>query len=96
MSNLTKEQAVKLAESGWWKDKTPEQIVRFQLFEERLCMDWAPFQMAVEKVLGRSVWTHEFARWDDLKKEYLGAKAAPTFDEILDQIPEAKRIVVEL
>lgn len=96
MSELTREQAVKIFDSGIWKDMTDEQKVKFQLFEERLCMPWSEFQMAVERVLGRPVWTHEFANWDALKKEYLGEKAAPTFEEIMNQIPAEKRLLIGL
>lgn len=94
-SSMTKEQAVKLAATGWWKTKTPEEIVRFQLFEPKLCMDFGAFHEALEKVLDRPVFTHELGmNYDGICKEYLGAKAAPTMQEILDLIPADKRIVV--
>lgn len=96
MSALTREQAIKIAESEIWKDMTDDQKVKFQLFEERLCMPFAEFHGAVERVLGRSVWTHEFAAWDSLKKEYLGEKPAPTFEEIMNQIPAEKRLLIGL
>ena len=91
---MTKEQAIALAKTKWWKSKTPEQVVRFQLFEEKLCMDFGDFQLAMEKALGRPVWTHEFADADRLKKEFLGESPAPTMDEILEMIPESKRIII--
>lgn len=93
---MTKEHAIALYESGWWKDKSPHSICMFQLFEERLCMPFGDYQMAVEKALGRPVWTHEFgsAGTEQLRKEFLGERAAPTFEEICGLIPEAKRIVV--
>jgi len=93
---MTKEEAIALANTGWWKNQPPEAIVSFQLFEERLCMDWADFQEAVSKCLHRPVWTHEFARGnaDALQREFLNEKAAPTFEEICALIPEVKRIVI--
>ena len=95
MSKMTTEQAIALAKTEWWKDKTPHDIVMFQLFEPRLCMNFGDFHKAVEESLGRSVWTHEFGlALDDIKKEFLGDKPAPTFEEIVNLIPEAKRIVV--
>lgn len=95
ISKLTKEQAEALWESGWWKDKTPREICDFQLFEERLCMGMGDFQLALEKALGRPVFTHELGmNYEGIVKEYLGEKAAPTFEEVLALIPEAKRIVV--
>jgi hypothetical protein len=96
MKQLTKEQAVALAQSKVWQDWTDEEIVRFQLFQDRLCMNFSRFHEAVEKVLDRPVFTHEFATRfiDDLKKEYLGVKKAPTLEEIINLIPEEKRIVI--
>lgn len=95
MSNLTTEQAVALAESEWWKDLPADAIVGFQLFEERLCMDFGDFHAAVETALGRPVFTHEFGRnMDGLRREYLGDRPAPTFEEILALIPEDKRVIV--
>jgi len=90
---MTKEAAIRLAESGWWREICPEGIVSFQLFEDRLCMDFGDFHQAVEKVLGRPVFTHEFAFAEKLQKEFLREKPAPTFEEILQLIPENKRIL---
>lgn len=92
--SLTYDQAIKLAESEWWKSVSDEDIVKFQLFEDRLCMPFGDFHGAVEKVLGRPVWTHEFAFPEGLRKEFLKDKPAPTFEEIMNLIPEEKRIVV--
>ena len=93
---MTREQAIKLAATGWWKDRTPEDIVGFQLFEELLCMDFGDFHQAVEKALGRPVFTHEFAFADDLRKEFLKDKPAPTFEEIIGLIPKDKLLVIGL
>jgi hypothetical protein len=94
MEQLTKEQAIAFAESGVWKEWTNEQIVRFQLFQDKMCMPFSRFHEAITKVLGREIWTHEFAFIDEIKKEYLGAKDAPTFEEIVNLIPEEKRLII--
>lgn len=86
--------AIALAESGWWRKKTPREIVAFQLFEDLLCMSFGDYHRAVEIVLGRPVWTHEFAYGDRLRAEFLGRKRRPYMSEILDLIPAEKRIVV--
>ena len=93
---MTKDEAIALAETKWWEARTDEEIVRFQLFESRCCMSFSRFQAAVEAVLKRPVFTHEFASVARLRAEYLGDRPAPTMQEILDLIPEAKRIVVVL
>lgn len=91
---LTQEQAIELAKSEVWKYWDFEQKVRFQLFQRRLCMPFDVFHEAIEKVLGRPVWTHEFINHDSMVLEYLGEKPAPTFDEICDMIPAEKRIIL--
>lgn len=93
---VTKDEAIALGESNWWADKSYREIATFQLFEDRLCMPWEKFHEAVEKSLGRPVFTHEFAWRDELQKEFLGGKPAPTMEEIMNLIPEHKRLVVVL
>jgi hypothetical protein len=93
---LTKEQAITMANSGAYKEMTSEQIVRFQLFQNRLCMPFEVFHKAIEEVLGRPVWTHEFAFHKNIILEYLGEKPAPTFEEIINLIPKEKRIIIEI
>lgn len=67
---MTREEAIAKWETGWWETATDAQIVEFQLYEERLCMPFARFHAAVEAVLGRSIFTHEFADWYGLQAEH--------------------------
>lgn len=68
---MTTEQAIAFSDSGWWKDKTAEQITALQLYETRLCMPkFSMFHEAVEKALERPVFTHEFANHGPLEKEF--------------------------
>ena len=92
--NLTEEQAIALAETKWWERLDPKSITEFQLFEDRLCMPFRDFHEAVEIALGRPVFTHEFAFVDNLRAEFVGDKPQPSFEEILNLIPEEKRIVI--
>ena len=94
MKELTKEQALKIYNSGAWKTWSDEQIVRLQLYQDRLCVDFGRFHEAVEKVLGRGVWTHEFAFPQSLRDEYEQKKPAPTFEEIFGLLPPEKTILV--
>ena len=76
---MTREQAVKLAKTNWWKDIRCDLIVGFQLFESRLCMDFGDFQLATEKAIARPVWTHEFGPGvDGIKQEFLAKYPART------------------
>jgi hypothetical protein len=90
---MTEEQAIKLYDSGWWEGLPDVAIVSFQLFEPRLCMPFGDFHQAVEACLKRPVWTHEFAHPTSLKKEFLGDRPAPTFEEIVQLIPKEKRVL---
>lgn len=91
---LTKEQAIKFGESKLYEDMTPEQIVDFQFYQKLCCMPFHVFHEAMEKVLGRPVWTHEFAFPEKLHEELKGDKVPPTLEEIMGLIPEEKRIII--
>lgn len=91
---FTREDAITLYKSEWWRNLKEEHIVRVQLFEDRLCMPMDLFHAALEKVLDRPVYSHEFAFPERLQKEYLGEKPKPTPKEILELIPMDKRIIL--
>ena len=94
-NNIGKEAALKLFDSKWWEGKSAREITKFQLFTAELCCPFDVFHEAIEESLGRSVWTHEFGLdYDGLCLEFLGEKDAPTFDEILNLIPEEKMILI--
>jgi len=94
IKQLTEEEAIKYAESGIWKNWSAEEIVKFQLFQRRLCMPFIIFHRAIEKVLGRPVWVHEFANRKLLIEEYLRLRNKPTMEEIIELIPKNKRIII--
>ncbi len=99
VKQLTKGQAIKFGKSKIWKTEnwTARQIVEFQLFQKILCMPFDVFHEAMEKALGRPVYTHEFGlNVEGLKKELLGEKSPPTLEEIIQMIPAEKRVVVML
>jgi hypothetical protein len=94
MKQLTEEQAIALFDGGEWKDWTLDEIAKFQLYQERLCMPFGEFHKAMEHVLGRSIWTHEFADQQRMIDEYEGIRPMPTFEEIIALIPKEKLIVI--
>lgn len=94
---LTKEQAILFGENKMYEKMTHEEIVRFQLFQKLMCMPFSVFHEAIEKVLDRPVYTHEFGlNYDGLVKEYLGEQDPPTLEEIINLIPEEKRLIINL
>ena len=69
---MTKEEAIEFYSNGCWKKMTYHEKVAFQLFEDRLCMPFAIFHEALEKVVARSVETLEFAvNIKGLQKEFV-------------------------
>lgn len=95
---ISKEQSIKLAESGVWKEWDPHKLVRFQLFQKRLSVDFAAFHEALEAVLDRPVFTHEMGiNYDGIVEEYLDVTntSVPTFKELVEYIPEDVRIEQE-
>ena len=70
-------------------------IATFQLHEERLCMPFDVFHEALEKAIGRPVFTHELGLdAEGIKRELLGDRPAPTLEEIIALIPADKRVIV--
>jgi len=71
---MNQDEAIAKADSKWWAGKSAKEIVDFQLYEDRLCMPFDLFQQAVEEVLNRPVWAHEFCRAEGLQAEYEGKR----------------------
>ena len=67
---MTKEQAVEFYNSKKYETMSNLEIVKFQLFEPKMCMPFPIFQAAVEDALGRPVYTHEFADAEKLRTEF--------------------------
>lgn len=91
---MDREQAIKMAESEWWKDLDSRVIVAFQLFEDRLCMDFGDLHKALEECLCRPVFTHEFANIEMLRAEFHKESPPKSLQEVLEMIPEEKRIIL--
>lgn len=93
--SIGKENAIKLFESNWWEGKSHREIAEFQLFTSELCVPFEIFHEALEKTLGRPVWTHELAlNYSELVKEIRGEIEPPTMQDIINLIPEDKRILI--
>lgn len=94
MEQFTREQAIAFGDAKLYEKMSDREKVELQLFQEKLCMPFDVFHEAIEKVLGRPVYTHEFAFIEELQKEFLGEKEPPTLEEILSLIPNGKLIVL--
>jgi hypothetical protein len=93
--SIGRDSAIALFDTEWWKDKSPREIAGTQLFTKELCCPFEVFHEAVEKSLSRPVWTHEFGlNYEGICREFLGEGDAPTLKEIIEMIPEEKRIII--
>lgn len=93
--SIGSEKAIELAESNWWELCDHREIAEFQLFTKELSMPFSVFHEAVEKAIGRPVWTHEFGmNLEGIIAEFLGDKDAPSMEDIINLIPEEKRIII--
>lgn len=94
-TSIGKEKALELYGSGWWKEKTAKEVAVFQMTTNEPCMPFGDFHEALEKALGRPVWTHELAmNRDGIMEELLNGKPAPSMEEIIGLIPKEKLMVV--
>lgn len=76
---------------------TPCQIAEFQLEQKLSCVPFDVFHESLEKALGRPVFTHELCLGEGcvgLLKELRGEKKSPTLEEVINLIPEDKRVIV--
>ena len=96
-NSIGKENAIELYHSNWWEGLSYREIAGVQLFTAELCCPFDVFHEAVEKSLGRPVFTHEFGlNYSGICEEFLGERKQPTLEEIFNLIPEDKRIVLEV
>ena len=96
IKQVTKEQAIALAEGKFYEGMTHREIAEFQISQDLLCMPFGVFSEALSKCLGRGVYTHEFANRDQLIRELYGERPAPSFDEIIGLIPKDKLILINI
>lgn len=78
MAEIDKAEATRLFNSKFWEAMTYRERAEFQLGTALLCMPFSVFHEAVEKSLGRPVYTHEFGvNADGLRAELAATGAAP-------------------
>lgn len=82
-TSIGREAAIKLAESGWLKSRKPGEAAAVQLYVKELCMDFSDFHKDMEALLGRPVWTHEFADVESLQREHVGLAPTRTLADVM-------------
>ena len=89
--SIGRSRAIALFESRWWLTRSTREIAKFQLFTVELCLPFSIFHRALEDVLGRPIWIHEFGlNLEALVQEFLDERDAPTLAEILQLLPQDK------
>jgi hypothetical protein len=92
---LTKDQAIAFYDSRAWEPMDYVSRAKFQMLQPLLCMPFTVFHEAIEKTLGRPVWTHEFGLNESgLKEELFHGAPHPSMQDIINLIPEDKRVVI--
>lgn len=96
MKQMTKKEATNFFDNKGWMLLNERKRAELQINQDLLCMPFDIFHSAIEKTIGRSIFTHEFGSKGHvgLKKELFEGKAPPTFQEIMELIPEDKRVLV--
>ncbi|MDX1514774.1 MAG: hypothetical protein R3174_13635 [Gammaproteobacteria bacterium] len=87
INRLSRDQAVALYDSKFWRHLNMEERACFQLREERLCMPFAVFHQAVETCLQREVGAAEYLRPRRLLRELSRDAAPPAKETILELVP---------
>ena len=93
-TSLTRKQATALYDSSFWESLACVERARFQLSEERLCMPFDVFVDAVQRSLGRTVTVGEFLNTKALLSEITGEHEPLEIDELLELVPEDKRVLL--
>ena len=86
MKKITSNQAKEIYKSGIWNKWSKEKIAWFQLNNQYLAVPFDKFHEAVEYVLGRGVFTHEFAHPERLIAEIKGDRNKPDLEQILQEL----------
>ena len=84
MPQMSREEAIEFCELGAWKNWSPEEIVRFQIDQDKLCVPLDAYFEALQQTTGRRVMTHELSlNAEGIKDEMNGIGEPPNHEEML-------------
>lgn len=87
---MTDRIAAAFSDSGWYKDRSPEEITALQLYKESLCVpEFSIFHEAVDKALDRSVQTFVFGFCPEKLQQEFESKV-PNAEELIRQMRTLK------
>jgi hypothetical protein len=87
---LTRDEAIALHDSGEWKSWDKRALGAFVLFQDKLCVPMTVYHEAVEVLLGRGVYTHEFGLIEVLRAEAMGKLPAPDLMGIFNKVADIR------
>jgi hypothetical protein len=93
---LTIDQALTFNRSGLWSTWSPEQIVRYQLFQNGMMVDFGHFLKCLDIVFKRSIHMNQVFNREDrtnLIREYLRKHEPPMCDELRELLGERAHLV---
>ncbi len=97
MKSIGKQNAIAMAESGWWEGMNVKKAAMIAITTQELCCPVSVFFRLLSDALNRPVYTHEMVwGYKNLYLELIGEKDPPNLEEIINLIPEEKRIVIQL
>lgn len=92
--SIGREKAIELYNSNWWEKCSPIRIAEMGLRTIELCLPFHILHKNVEKILNRPVYTHEFAKLENILSEfYDGEDWEESYNEIYRYVPGAKEII---
>jgi hypothetical protein len=92
---LTKGEACRIYDTKEYENWSDREKVAAMLYGKLVCMPFDVFHAAIERVLDRPVFTHEFGyNFDGIVKEFEGTGKKPNLEEVIEMIPEEKRIII--
>lgn len=94
INRLTRDQAVALYDSRFWRYLNLEERACFQLSEDRLCMPFPVFHHAVEVCLQRKVAAGEYLWPKRLLREIAPGATPPSKERILELVPQQRRPLI--
>lgn len=95
MRQLSKQEAIQLGQSEWWKDTNQLSIATFQVTQDALCCPIKVYKSALNAVLNRVVFTSELSKPELLINEMNKDKKPPTFEEIISMLPANKTAFIK-
>ena len=80
-----------------WESMSWEELAKFQVTQETLCVPFDLYRNAAERTLGRPLFNLQLANGRErVKSELFGGTPPESLREVIDIIPLHKRMVLEM